>query len=335
MNCHLICLCCLWRQFNLIIAFATWPNASSKPSQPHWPNTHTHTHTCQITAVCVCVCAGEVKWQGWASDLQLPGIMNDGKHLKWNAQCKLSAHTQGERGERDGYGSALSCAIRRTNRGSKPRPFPLSPHAALLTAPPAVKCKCNLPRLARDVRWVIATLLQCCLCVRAYACVCARVCAPPLGVAVAQLCDHSMLPSSPHARVINWFLSGLRLFYSLLMTDDADTWAAATCPTAAAAAASPQQQHSQQRQQQRQSIIMLLIIIFVALCLHFFSIFKRLFYDWHFVFALALPLPFPYASSLPLLLLCFVLLLFLRIFAFICCPLSAPLLVYFWSLRSV
>jgi len=28
MNCHLICLCCLWQQFNLIIAFVIWPNAS-------------------------------------------------------------------------------------------------------------------------------------------------------------------------------------------------------------------------------------------------------------------------------------------------------------------
>lgn len=60
-------------------------------------------------------------------------------------------------------------------------------------------------------------MLSICISVGVCVCVC-RCVRVPQGVVVQRL-----QLGQPHLRVINWFLSGLRLFYSLLMTDDADT----------------------------------------------------------------------------------------------------------------
>lgn len=45
------------------------------------PIGQTHARLQLRVRVFVCV-RGEVKWQRWATDLQLRRIMNDGKHLK-------------------------------------------------------------------------------------------------------------------------------------------------------------------------------------------------------------------------------------------------------------
>lgn len=154
-----------------------------------------------------------------------------------NANCRDSCSADRKRTVASTRPYAITAALWRTTPQNHPPHHPLhQPRAPHFRAPPqpfqpppprthnfpppqALICKCNLLRLARDVRLVIATQLQCCQFASVWVCVCVCRCVRvPQGVVVQRL-----QLGQPHLRVINWFLSGLRLFYSLLMTDDADT----------------------------------------------------------------------------------------------------------------